>query len=144
MLNREVRETIVAHGHKNIQATHPTTFEITKESRLSRKGDCIIAVSADKSIPDLSSEFRSILRRDNAKLTITIWAGDAVERIQAFGSSKLILTHPSDIVVRKSDYKCSRTLAILADKAASHLPRKFVEKLKSPRQKVQITLTVTI
>jgi hypothetical protein len=142
--NKEVRETIVAHGHENIQATHPTTFEITKESQMSKKGDCIIAVSADKSTPDFSPAFSNIMQRDNAKLTITIEAGDAVERIRALGSSKLILTHPSDVVVRKSYYTCSRTLAIRADKAARDLPRKFVEKLKNPKQKVKITLTATV
>jgi len=144
LLNKEVRETIVAHGHENIQATHATTFEITKESRVSKKGDCIIAVSADKSIPDLSLDFRNILRRDDTKLTITIEAGDVVERIRALGSSKLILTHPLDIVVRKGDYTCSRTLAIHGDKAAGDLSREFVEKLKNPKQKVKITLTVTV
>jgi len=142
--NKEVRETIVAHGHENILATHSTTFEITKESQVSKKGDCIIAVSADKGVPDLNPEFRNIMQRDNAKLTITIEAGGAVERIRALGSLKLILTHPSDMVVRKSDYTCSRTLAILADKAACDLPRKFVEKLKNPKQKVKITLAATV
>jgi len=52
----------------------------------------------------------------------------------------LILTHPTDMVIRKSDYICNRTLAIRADKSANDLPRELVEKLKNPRQKVNITL----
>jgi hypothetical protein len=142
--NKEVTETIVAHGHENIQAKHPTTLEITKEPQLSKKGDCIIAVSADKGLPDFSQRFKNTMRKDNTKLTITIETEDTVERIQAFGSSKLILTHPSDMVVRKSDYTCSRTLAIRADKAAGDLPRKLVEKLQNRRQKVKFTLTATV
>ncbi|MBX5327811.1 MAG: DUF371 domain-containing protein [Candidatus Bathyarchaeota archaeon] len=137
-------ETIIACGHENIQATHATTFEVTKEKKLSRKGDCIIAVSANKALADLSSEFKKRLRQDNAKLTILIEAGDIADAVTAFGNSKLILTHPTDIVVRKSSYICNRTLAIQADKAACDLSLKLVEKLKNPKQKVKITLKLII
>jgi hypothetical protein len=139
-----IDETILAYGHKNIQATHKTTLEITKETELSKRGDCIIAVSADKAINDLSSEFKENLRTENAKITMLIEAGDIVEMVNAFGSVRLILTHPTDIVVRKSNYICSRTLAVQADKAACDLSRKLVKKLKNPKQKVKITLTVKV
>jgi hypothetical protein len=138
----EITETILAFGHKNIQAAHKSTLEITKEAELSKKGDCIIAVSANKSMTDLSSEFKENLRKKNAKLTMLIEAEDIVEVVNALGNPRLILTHPTDMVVRKSDYTCSRTLAIQADKAAHDLSRDLVEKLKNPKQKVKITLTV--
>ena len=144
MPNEEIEETIFARGHENVQATHATTFEITKEPRMSKKGDCIIAVLADKGIPDLSSEFKKTLRRNGAKLTITIETGDETETINALGDSELILNHPTDMVVRKSDYMCSRTLAIRADKAACDFSRRLVEKLKNPHQKVKISLTATV
>jgi len=137
-------QTIFARGHENIQATHATTLEITKEHELSRRGDCIIAVSADKAMVELSPDFKDNLRKDNAKITILIEAGEATEAINASGSAKLILTHPTDIVVRKSNYVCSRTLAIQADKAACDLSRELVERLKNPKQKVTITLTVMV
>jgi len=140
----EITEIIFAYGHKNIRATHESTLEITKEAELSERGDCIIAVSANKSMTDLSSEFKKNLRKENAKITILIEAGDTVEVVNALGSSRLILTHPTDIVVRKSNYICNRTLAIQADKAACDLSRKLVEKLKNPKQKVKITLTVKV
>jgi hypothetical protein len=54
------------------------------------------------------------------------------------------LTHPADMVIRKSDYVCSRTLAINADKAAFDLPKRIVDKLKDPKQKVKITLTAKL
>jgi len=138
----EITEIIFAYGHENIQATHKSTLEITKEAELSKKGDCIIAVSVDKGIADLSLEFKESLRKKNAKITMLIEAGELVEIVNAFGSPRLILTHPTDIVVRKSSYVCSRTLAIQADKAAWDLSRKLVEKLRNPKHKVKITLTV--
>ena len=140
----EIREVIFARGHENVLATHKTTFEITKEALLSEKGDCIIAVSADKALADLSFKFKDWLKRENAKISILIEADNVKEVVSAFGSPKLILSHPTDMVVRKSSYVCDRTLAVKADKAACDLSRKLVEKLRNPRQKVKITLTVKV
>ncbi len=140
----KITEFILAYGHENIQATHKLTLEITKEAQLSERGDCIIAVSADKAVADLSPKFKENLHRENAKMTMLIEAGEVVEVVNAFGSPRLILTHPTDMVVRKSSYVCSRTLAIRADKAACDLSRKLVEKLRNPKQKVTITLTVKV
>jgi hypothetical protein len=140
----EVKEVISARGHENILATHKTTLEFTKDAHLSKKGDCIVAVAADKALEDLSDEFKKKLRKPNAKLTILIQAGDLDEQVNAQGSPKLLLTHPTDMVVRKSDYVGNRTLAVHADKAAKDLSRSLVEKLKNPRQTVKITLIVDV
>ena len=64
--------------------------------------------------------------------------------MEAQGSPKLILTHPTDAIIRKSDYVSNRTLAVHADKAAKDLARDFVEKLKNPKQKVKIILVVHV
>ena len=138
----ELKEIVFGYGHENIQATHKTTLEFTKDPHLSKKGDCIAAVAADKALADLTAEFKEKLRKPNAKLTITIEANGITERVNARGSPKLILTHLTDMVIRKSEYVCSRTLAVHADKAAQDLPRDLVEKLKKPEQKVKITLVV--
>lgn len=140
----EITEIIFAHGHRNIEATHRSTLEITKETQLSKKGDCIIAVSADQATADLTPEFKQNLRKKNAKMTMLIEAKGVVEVVNALGSPKLILTHPTEMVVRKSSFICNRTLAIKADKAACDLSRKSVEKLRNPKQKVKITLTVKV
>jgi hypothetical protein len=138
------REVILARGHENVLAKHRSTLEITKEDSLSREGDCIIAVAADKAVDDLDAEFTQSLCNENARLTILIKAGDIAETVNAYGSSKLILMHPTDMVVRKSNHVCSRTLAIKADKAACDLSRKLVERLKDSKQNITITLTVDV
>ena len=142
MPETEVTESISAYGHVNVQATHRVTLEFTKERHLSREGDCIVTTSSDKSVADLSRRFKECLRKPNARLTLKIEAGGFVEEIHAFGTPRLVLSHPTDLVVRKSEYVCSRTLAIRADKAAIDLSRALVEKLKDPKQKAKITLTV--
>ncbi len=139
----KMEETIIAYGHENILATNRTTLEITRETRLTLKGDCIIAIAADKAINDLSQKFRDLLRNDKAKLSILIEAGREKDIVNAVGNSQMVLRHPTDMVIRKSSYICRRTLAIQADKAACDLSRRFVEKLKNPKQKVKITLTAT-
>jgi hypothetical protein len=139
---KETRENIMALGHENIQAIHPSTLMFTKEKHLSKTGDCVVGVASDKAVADLNQKFKDALRKPNAKLTIIIEAGGLTEQINASGSPKLILTHPTDIVIRKSDYICNRTLAIRADKSANDLPRELAEKLKDPRQKITITLVI--
>jgi hypothetical protein len=138
----EIEEVVFGYGHANILATHKATLEFTKDTQLSKKGDCIIAVAADKALADLSAEFKAGLRKPNAKLAILIEAGRISAQVQAYGAERLSLAYPTDAVVRKSDYVCSRTLAVRADKAAIDLPRALVQKLKNPKQKVKITLTV--
>jgi hypothetical protein len=138
----ETEEVVFGYGHENIRATHRTTLEFTKDKHLSKKGDCIVAVAADKASADLSREFKENLRKPNAKLTILIETNGITEQVQAHGSQQLILSHPTDAIIRKSDYVCGRTLAVRADKAANDLSRELVEKLKNPQQQVKITLTV--
>lgn len=140
MCPTELRETIIAHGHENVTATHRTTFEITKETHLSRDGDCIIAVGANKALDDLSPEFKENLRKDGAKITVLIEANGVTEIVTAIGNSRLALMHPTDVIVRKSGYVCNRTLAIHADKAANELSRELVNRSRNPNQKIRITL----
>jgi len=118
------------------------TLEITKENHLTKRGDCIIALEANKAARDLNPEFKKLAKNEKAKITITIEADNDVEIIKAHGSPQLSFTHPTDMVVRKSDYTCSRTLAVHADKAAKDLSKALIKKLQDPKQRVKVTLTV--
>jgi len=138
----KISEIIWAYGHNNILSTHKTTFEVTKEATLTRRGDCIIAVKATKSAADVHPKFKETAKSENAQLTITIEANGVKETVKAYGSSLLTFTSPTDFVIRKSDYVCGRTVAIGADKAACDLSRELVEKLRNPYQKVKITLAI--
>jgi len=131
-----------AHGHKNVQATHKTTFEVTKEKTLTNQGDCIIAVESTRAAADLPVEFKEAARKEGARITITIEANELKEIVNAKGSSQLQFTHTTDLVVRKSNYVCGRTLAIRADKAAIDFSRRLVEKLNDPNQEIKVTLAV--
>jgi len=137
-----ITEVINAHGHENVQSTHRTTFEITKETTLTKRGDCIVAVGAAKGAADLNPRFKEVAKKKSAKITITIEASEVKEVVRARGSPGLSFTHLTDLVVRKSGYVCGRTVAVRADKAASDLSRKLIEKMRDPLQEIKITLTV--
>ncbi|MBS7648132.1 MAG: DUF371 domain-containing protein [Candidatus Bathyarchaeia archaeon] len=137
-------EEIIAFGHSLVKSTHKSTFEITKDEHLTERGDCIIAVRANKAARDLNDEFKRVAREPDAEITVIIEVGNEREVIRAFGSPSLTFMHPKDIVVRKSKYVCGRTIAIGADKAASDLSRKLVNRLKNPEEKVKITLIAKI
>jgi hypothetical protein len=139
----ELKEQILAFGHVNVLAIHPTTLMITKDKELSKQGDCIIAVGADKATADLSPEFKQKLRDPNTKLIMLIESDGLTEQITAYGSAKLDFSSSVEMVVRKSDFASERTLAVKANRAANDLSRDFVEKLRNPKNQVKITLTLT-
>jgi len=114
------------------------TLEITKESHLTERGDCIVAVSASKGAADLSREFLKLARNNNARITLVMRVGEEVEIITGRGDGRLELSHPTDLVARRSDHVCSRTLMILADKAAANLSREFVRLLQDPSSTVRL------
>lgn len=138
----ETTEVIHAYAHENIRATHKTTFEVTKEPRVSKRGDCIIAVDATKGAVDFHPAFKESARSENAKITIKIEAGAIVDVVKAKGTHRLLFTDPTDAVVRRSDYVCGRTVAIGADKAAADLSRKLIKELQTKDQEIRITLKV--
>ena len=136
-----VEEFIEARGHTKIRGTHRTTFEFTKEAHLTERGDCIIGVRASKGAADLSYEFRQILQNSNSRITMLLVAGEFTEVVRGFGSQELLLTNRTDLVVRKSDYTCGRTLMVRADKAAMDLPRGLTALLRDPMCRIQVKLT---
>jgi hypothetical protein len=136
----KIVERIEAWGHKNITARNRTTLEITKDTHLTLRGDCIIAVNATKGAADLCEEFKELARKEETRITIMLDAGGLREVVNGFGSLSLTFTHPSDLVARKSTFTCSRTLMINCDIAARDFPSDFVKFLKNPDQKIIITL----
>ena len=64
---------------------------------------------------------------------ITIKADKYSFSVHGNGSKKLTLKHPKDIVLRKSAFTCTRTLAINCDKASSDIPREMIHVLQNPK-----------
>ncbi len=120
-------------GHENILSLHKKTIEITKDSQLTVNGDCIVGVSSSQACIDLPEKFKKRIRNPNTEIVFTILAGEFSFSIHGRGSEKLTLKHPNDIVLRKSAFTCSRTIAIKCDKASDDIPRKMMKILKNPK-----------
>ncbi len=126
---------IKGKGHGNIRASHKTTLEFTKESEVTPKGDCILAVSCDKGLKDIPSWLKEWLLSGN-RIKIVIKCGKENDFLYAYGHRELVLSHPEEIVIRKSSYIDERTLAIKASKAAGDLKRELIEEIKNGKEVV--------
>lgn len=137
-----VRFEIQFSGHENIRSNHQKTIEITKESHLTPSGDCIIGVNASSSCADLPPSLKEKLQNPNSKVTFSIKVGKHEFTIEGRGHKNLILTHMEDIVIRKSDFVCPRTLAVKCDKASDLIPREMITLLQNPNTKGTFTVIV--
>lgn len=126
----EATEKILCRGHPLVSGTHPTTFEVTAEGHLTRQGDCIIGICADLGAAGLSAGFRRVIADDRAVLLTRLTAGGHTVEVQGRGSSGMTLSHPTDLVWRRSGYVDSRTVAIHCDRTAATLPRELVHALR--------------
>ena len=124
---------ILTKGHKNVTSKHKSTFEITKDVEIGPTADCIIGTGMDQSMLNFPQEFKDKIANPNTKITVILDTENGHDEIVGFGHNDLTLTHPTDIVCRTSDYTCSRTLMIHADKAARDLDEKIVEDLKNEK-----------
>jgi len=140
----EASETFRAWGHPNIRSRHRTTLMTTRDAGLTTRGDCIIAVRAEKGLSDLDPRLKALIRNGDARVTFTMEVDGTQFEAKGKGDSRLTLAHPHDIVIRKSSYTCDRTLMILADKAACDIPESLVEKLKAQDKQIKITITATL
>ena len=127
-----MRVEIQFSGHENIRSNHKRTIEITKESHLTPRGDCIVGVNANSSCADLSPLLKEKIRDPKIQIRITLLVGDHQFTIYGNGHPDLILTHTEDIVIRMSDFLCPRTLAINCDKASDQIPREMIQLLQNP------------
>jgi hypothetical protein len=135
----EAQEIIHCRGHPLVSGNHPTTFEVTAESHLTGTGNCIIAISADKGCAGLSPEFKKVLAHDDARLLTRLACGEIEVAIHSRGSSLFTLSHPTDMVWRRSTFACGRTIGIQSDHVAVTLPEALIKNLVAEK-----TMTVTL
>ncbi|MFH1133580.1 MAG: DUF371 domain-containing protein [Nanoarchaeota archaeon] len=102
-------------GHPTITAKHKTTLEITKDSSVTAKGDCIVGVSADFD----SAKLRGL----TGKHVLEIRSGQQSAAVVFEANPHFNDAH--EIVIRRSTFLSPRTLGTMADKAACDLPLRF-------------------
>ncbi|PKL66519.1 MAG: DUF371 domain-containing protein [Methanobacteriales archaeon HGW-Methanobacteriales-1] len=134
--------TLKTHGHTNVTSKHKTTFEVTTDPEISIKADCIVGVASEKSMKDFSEDFKKAMRKEDAEIKVILKTKNAFDAITGHGHPDLPLDHPTDIVCRKSDYICGRTLMINTDKAACDLNNDLINDLKNGEE-MQVEIIVS-
>lgn len=138
-----MRFEIAFYGHQNVRAFHPRTIEITTEPDLTIQGDCIIGVRAECGCKDIPQIIKERIKRSESQITITVQVNGKEFQIVGRGHDELKLENPHDIVIRKSNFLCPRTLAVNCDKASNDIPREMIEDLQDPKTKGLLVLEVT-
>ena len=129
-------------GHKNILSLHKKTIEITKDNELTVNGDCIVGTNSALACVDLPEKFKKKLQNPDTTIEFTIVANEHSLSIHGKGSDKLTLKHTNDIVLRKSAFTCSRTIAIKCDKASDDIPRVMIKKLQNPKTNGKLIIEI--
>lgn len=119
-------------GHPNVRPLHRTTIEVTTERGLTPAGDCIVGVGADCGCAGLPDGLKAALRDAHTRVRITLIAGGREYSVSGRGDPRLALSHPSDIVARRSSFACPRTLAVECDGSAAGVPPEMAAALREP------------
>lgn len=137
-----VQDEVTFYGHPNVQSLHGKTVEITRDEHLTLRGDCIIGVRASKACADLNEALRRRLCSNGSIVRIEIMAGSESFVINGMGDERLTLQNPHDIVIRKTNFVCPRTMSVKCDRASSDMPRKMVKILQEKDAKGIFRITV--
>jgi uncharacterized protein len=137
-----VQDEVTFYGHPNIQSLHAKTIEITKDEHLTLRGDCIIGVKANKACADLDESFKNRLKSNSAVVRIEIMVGDKSLLITGRGDERLSMLNANDIVIRRTNFVCPRTMSVLCDKASSDVPRKLIKILQDQETKGIFRITL--
>ncbi|MCK4483643.1 MAG: DUF371 domain-containing protein [Candidatus Thorarchaeota archaeon] len=121
-----------AYGHPNVIGKHKTTLEITTEKELTSQGTCIIGVRTTQTLRNLDDEIKTLAKSTRTQIRLTMSVNGLVERIIGRGSPGLTYSDPISFVARTSSFECGRTVMVGADRVASDLDRRFVQKLRDP------------
>lgn len=132
-------QKIEFRGHENILGTHKNTLEITRESEISKRADCIIGVSSTKSCSDLDSTLVDHIKTCG-EMAFVICVEDCQFEFSGFGSQDLELSDEKEMVFRKSEFASPRTAAIRCDSAAIDIPRRMIELLQNAQTRGSIEI----
>lgn len=130
-----------ARGHPHVRSKHKTTLMTTVENELTPRGDCILAVGAEMGPAQLPDAIKDAARNPETRITFTITVGEHIFETTGRGDFGLTYTDPIDMVARKSNYNCGRTLMVQCDKAAIDLPHALVALLQDPETVITVQLT---
>ena len=136
-----ILDTITAKGHPLIQCTHTTTIELTKDTYLTKNGTCILGIEASKACYNLNPLLKKKII-SGERIQVIIKAGDFIDSFYGFGNNNLTLLNKKDIIFRKSDFICDRTILIKCSKSSSELDRNIIKNIINSKERFSIIFKV--
>ena len=82
------------------------------------------------------------LKSNTAVVKIEVMFGDDSFLITGRGDERLSLLNVEDIVIRRTNFVCPRTMSVLCDGASSDVPRKLVRILQDQQTKGIFRITL--
>lgn len=137
-----VQDEVTFYGHPNVRSLHSKSIELTKDGYLTPKGDCIIGIKANKACTDLEESIRRGLKSNSVIVKIEVIVEDESFIIKGRGDDRLTMLNPHDIVIRRTNFVCPRTMSVMCDKASSDMPRELVRLLQHQEQKGIFRITI--
>lgn len=134
-------DEIIFYGHPNVRCLHERTIEVTTESHLTVRGDCIIGVKASKACRHLNDLLKSRIQNDQTTVKIEISVENVAIEINGTGHRNLSLLSGTDVVMRRSNFISSRTLCINCDKGSVDIPQEMIKLLQDPSSKGTLKIT---
>ena len=136
-------EEFIVRGHENVLSTHESTLEFTNDSELTSRGTCILGLRSPIGCLNLKDRTKQLLRGDK-KFLVKISIGSVTDEFIGYGHPNLTLTHPHDMVFRKSTYICNRTIMIACSKAAVDIKREIIQLLQDPKCQARIKIQLIL
>ena len=132
-----ILDSISAVGHPFVQCTHSTTIELTKDDYLTEKGTCILGIKASKACYDLNLVLKKKIK-NGEKIDVVIKVDDIVDSFYGYGNNNLTLLSKKDLVFRKSNFICDRTILIRCTKSSRDLNRNLIKNLTNSKNRISI------
>lgn len=123
-----------ACGHANIRASHKNTIEFTKDKELGVRGDCILGINADFDL----KRIKEYIKGKN-KLKIKIAVDNISDEFECIPNQKF--NDKNEMVFRLGEFASERTLGLRCSKAAKHIKREIIEKMKEPGKRMKVFIS---
>lgn len=138
--------TFIFHcfGHPNVLAEHKTTLEFTTDKHITNKGDCIIGVRSSKTLRKINEKMKEDMKKKGSRIFVQIKVNGLEEYVEGEGSPELDFSDKRAIIIRKSSFKCTRTLMINSNKAARDISRDIIELMKDESSIMEVVVQVKV
>jgi uncharacterized protein len=137
-----ISDEIIYYGHPNVLGLHPRAIEITKDSYLTKSGDCIIGINSNKGCSDIDTKLKKLMQDDEIKIKFEFIVEGSSFEVFGRGNKNLTLENKNDIVIRTTNFVCPRTVSVRCNRGSNNIPREIISYLQKKNTKGFLRISV--